>query len=91
VIDGQALGSPPAVLAAVAIATQNLSLAETNPRARTMDHVDEADDRGTLVGARDCADDAPAILQHHSLAGQNQIDGPPRITDVERFVIPVEH
>jgi hypothetical protein len=91
VIEGQATGSLPTVLAAVAVSTQDLSLAEANTRAGAMDHVHEADNRGALVGAGDRPDHASAVLQYRGLPGQDQAHCPSGVTYVERFVIPVKN
>jgi hypothetical protein len=91
VVEGQVPGLAATILTTVVVAAQNLSFAEPDARARSMDHIDEANDRGTLIRAGDGPDDPSAVLQYCCLTCQDQPHRSFGVTYVEGFVIPVEY
>jgi hypothetical protein len=68
VIDGQIAPLLAAVLTRVAVAHEDLAARQAHLRPRTLDHVDQTDDRGSGEGFDGRAEEALGMLQYLRLA-----------------------
>ena len=80
-----------AVLAGVVVAEEHRAAGERDAAVGTAHHVLEADNRRALHRSGGRVEAALARLQHLGLARHDEGDGAPRVGDVHRLVVLVEH
>ena len=90
VVERQIAGLHSAVLAGVVITNKDLAASEPNARARTLDEINQTDDRRPTERLVGCANVANAVLENLGLATVNEQDRPTSITHVQRLVILIQ-
>src|SRR5215213_5604274 len=91
VVDGQVVTLPPAILAGVSVADEDLTPRKLDPRPRPVDQIDHADHRGRRKGACGGLYDPAVGLQDLRLAVEDEQDCPADVADVQRFVVLIEY
>jgi hypothetical protein len=86
-VDGHYGGMLPTILAGAAVATYDFALVELEARARTPDHIDQADHRGTREGKGHGFDLSTTIHDQAGFPIQDQRNRPVGIANVDRLKV----
>src|ERR1035437_7879162 len=91
VIEGEVAGLAAAVLAGIAIAAENLSARQLDPRPRLTDLVLEADHGGRAVIRPRRPDQLMVVFEHFCSLPEHQPEGARQIAHVQWLVVLIEH